>query len=65
MEEYRNLPFDQLRTLYQDIGALLAERRSEAIQNLRQQAETLGVELKEIVQKKKRGRPKKVDNDNI
>lgn len=54
--DYKDLPFDQLRTLHQDIGALLAERRHDAVQQLKDQAANLGLDLRELIPKKTRKR---------
>ena len=48
MENYRDLPYDQLRTLHREIGVLIAEKRQEALQQLRQQAAILGCTAAEL-----------------
>jgi hypothetical protein len=56
-DDIRNLPFDQLRALHLEIGALLAKKRSEALAALKQQAAVLGFTADDFVPpKKRRGR---------
>ena len=52
MDDYRELPFDQLRTLHRDVGALLAQKRHEALEQLREQAQLLGFSADELVPKR-------------
>jgi len=40
--EIQALPFDELRTLHSEIGALIAQRRHEALEQLKQQIAVLG-----------------------
>jgi hypothetical protein len=59
-DEMRNLPFDQLRALHLEIGALLAQKRSEALAALKEQAAVLGFTANDFAPpKKKRGRKPK------
>ena len=60
--DYKELPFAELRSLHRDVGALLAERRHEALQQLRDQAENLGVDLRELIPKKTRRKRAKDDD---
>jgi hypothetical protein len=60
--DYKELPFDELRLLHRDVGALLAERRHEALQQLKDQAESLGVNLRELIPKKTRKRRAREDD---
>jgi DNA-binding protein H-NS len=55
MQDYKELPFDELRTLHRDIGALIAQRRHEALEQLKQQIAVLGFNVDDLVPKKKRG----------
>ena len=55
MEDYKALPFDELRTLHREIGALIARRRHEALEQLKQQIAVLGFTTDDLVPKKKRG----------
>ena len=55
MEDYKTLPFDQLRTLHREIGALIAQRRHEALEQLKQQISVLGFSVDDLAPKKKRG----------
>jgi hypothetical protein len=56
-DEIRNLPFDQLRALHLEIGALLAQKRSEALAALEEQSAVLGFTANDFAPpKKKRGR---------
>ena len=54
IEQFKELPFDQLRTLHREIGALIAEKRHEALEHLRQQASILGFSVEELVPRKKK-----------
>ncbi len=40
--EIQALPFDELRTLHHEIGALIAQRRHEALEKLKEQIAVLG-----------------------
>jgi DNA-binding protein H-NS len=55
MLDYKNLPFDDLRTLHREIGALIGQRRHEALEQLKQQIAVLGFNVDDLVPKKKRG----------
>lgn len=57
MQDYKSLPFDELRTLHREIGALIAQRRHEALEQLKQQIAVLGFSVDDLVPKKKRGGP--------
>jgi DNA-binding protein H-NS len=54
MSDYETLPFDELRTLHRQIGALIAQRRHEALEQLKQQIAVLGFSVDDLVPKKKR-----------
>jgi DNA-binding protein H-NS len=54
MDDYANLPFDQLRTLHREIGALIAKRRHEALEELKNKVAILGFTAEDLVPKKKR-----------
>lgn len=54
LDTYKDLPFDQLRTLHREIGALIAQRRHEALEQLRQQASILGFSADDLAPKKQR-----------
>jgi DNA-binding protein H-NS len=54
MDQYKDLPFDQLRALHREIGALIAQRRHEALEQLRQQASILGFTADDLAPKKQR-----------
>jgi hypothetical protein len=58
-DEIRNLPFDQLRALHLEIGALLAQKRSEALETLKQQAAILGFSPADFVQPKTQKRKRR------
>ena len=59
------LPFDQLRTLHREIGALIAEKRSEALEQLKIQMSALGFSAEDITGKKqRRKRRKHTDGDD-
>ena len=55
MEDYKALPFDDLRTLHREIGALIAQRRHETLEQLKQQIAVLGFNVNDLVPTKKRG----------
>jgi DNA-binding protein H-NS len=54
MQDYRSLPFDELRALHREVGVLIAERRHEALEQLQQQIAPLGFSVDDLVPKKKR-----------
>ena len=54
MEDYKTLPFDQLRTLHREIGALIAQRRHEALEQLKLQISVLGFSVDDLAPKKKK-----------
>ena len=54
MESYKELPFDQLRTLHREIGALIAQRRHEALDQLKEQIAVLGFSVDDLAPKKKK-----------
>ena len=62
-QEIAQLPFDQLRSLHREIGALLAQKRMEALEQLKSQMEVLGFSPEDFAPaRKKRGRkPKEPD----
>ena len=55
--DYASLPFDQLRTLHRDIGALIAQRRQEELQQLRERAAVLGFTAEELVPPRRGRKP--------
>jgi DNA-binding protein H-NS len=55
MQDYKSLAFDELRTLHREIGALIAQRRHEALEKLKQEIAVLGFSVDDLVPKKKRG----------
>lgn len=55
--EIQALPFDELRTLHREIGALIAQRRHEALEQLKQQIAVLGFSPEDLATPKgKRGK---------
>jgi DNA-binding protein H-NS len=50
--EIEALPFDQLRSLHREIGALIAQRRHEALEQLKQQIAVLGFSVDDLAPKK-------------
>jgi DNA-binding protein H-NS len=54
MQDYRALPFNDLRTLHREIGALIGQKRHEALEQLKQQIAVLGFNVDDLVPKKKR-----------
>lgn len=64
IEDFKTLPFDELRTLHREIGALIAEKRQEALQHLREQASVLGFSAEDLAPpRKKRGRRKSTEEE--
>ena len=65
-DAYKELPFDELRTLHREIGALIAAKRTEALEELRTKASILGFTADDLVPKKpkKNGAKKYQDPDN-
>lgn len=62
--EIRDLPFDELRTLHREIGALIAEKRGEALEQLKAQMQALGFCADDLVgRKQSRKRRRQTDND--
>jgi len=53
MQEYENLPIEELPTLHRQIGALIAQRR-QTLEQLKQQIALLGFSADELAPKKKR-----------
>ena len=51
-DSIKQLSFDQLRTLHREIGALIAERRSEELEALREKMSLLGFTADELAVKK-------------
>jgi hypothetical protein len=62
--EIAQLPFDQLRSLHREIGALLAQKRMEALEELKGQMDLLGFSAEDFApQRKRRGRKPKEPDD--
>jgi hypothetical protein len=57
------MPIEELRTLHRTIGALIAEKRAEVLEQLRQQASALGFTADELMPKKKRNEPARCYQD--
>lgn len=55
IDEYKALPFDELRSLHREIGALIAQRRHEELEELKHKIAVLGFSVDDLVPKKKRG----------
>jgi len=53
-QSYKDLPFEELKALHREIGALLAERRDEALAQLREQVSALGFTVEDLLPKKPR-----------
>ena len=54
MDDYKTMPFDQLRTLHREIGALIAQRRHEALEQLKGQIAVLGFSVDDLAPKKRK-----------
>jgi DNA-binding protein H-NS len=52
--EIQALPFDELRTLHREIGALIAQRRHEALEQLKEQIAVLGFTPEDLAHPKTR-----------
>ena len=65
-EDIKNMPFDELRTLHREIGALIASKRTEALEELRARASILGFTADDLAPKKtrKNGAKRYQDPDN-
>ena len=61
--EIQALPFDELRTLHREIGALIAEKRSEALEQLKTQMSALGFSAEDIAGRKQRRKRRKHKDD--
>lgn len=63
--EIESLPFDELRTLHREIGALIAHKRHEALEQLKEKMMVLGFTPDYFAPpRKKRGRrPKQPPED--
>lgn len=55
MQDYKELPFDELRSLHREIGALIAQRRHEALEEVKERIAVLGFSVDDLLPKKKRG----------
>src|SRR5690242_17247737 len=54
MQDYNALPLDQLRTLHRELGALIAQRRHEALEQVKQQIAVLGFNIDDLVPKRRK-----------
>lgn len=54
MHDYKSLAFDELRSLHREIGALIAQRRHEALEQLKQQIAVLGFSVDDLTPKKRK-----------
>src|SRR5438093_801152 len=54
MQDYNGLPLDELRTLHREIGALIAQRRNEALEQVKQQIAVLGFNVDDLVPRKRK-----------
>ena len=57
------LPFDELRTLHREIGALIAENRSGTLEQLKAQMLALGFTSEDVAGKKQRRKRRKHTED--
>lgn len=55
IDDMKTMPFDELRTLHREIGALIAQRRHEALEELKHKVAVLGFTAEDLIPKKKRG----------
>jgi len=64
LPDIQALPFDQLRTLHREIGAMLAQKRHEALEHLKEQMAVLGFTPEDFQPpRKKRGRKPRQQHD--
>ena len=56
MDDSKTMPFDQLRTLHREIGALIAQRRHEALDQLKEQIAVLGFSVDDLAPKKRKSK---------
>ena len=54
MQDYNVLPLDELRTLHRELSALIAQRRHEALEQVKQQIATLGFNVDDLVPRKRK-----------
>ena len=54
IEDIKSMAFDELRTLHREIGALIASKRTEALEELRAKASILGFTADDLAPKKAR-----------
>lgn len=63
--EIEAMPFDELRTLHREIGALIAERRHQELQELKERASILGFTASDFIdQRTGKSKPKYRNPDN-
>ncbi len=55
IDDCKTLPFDELRSLHREIGALIAQRRHEELEELKHKIAVLGFSVDDLLPKKKRG----------
>ena len=53
--DYQQLPYEELKTLHQEVGQLLQARRKEALEQLRAQMTSLGFKPEELMVKPVKG----------
>ena len=63
MQDYTQLALDDLRSLHREIGALIAQRRHEALEQVKQQIAVLGFNIDDLVPRKAPGSVKYHDPD--
>lgn len=66
IDQIKDLRFDELRALSRDIAALLAQKRHEAVEKIKQEIEQLGLTQEDFAPpRKKRGRKPKHQQEEI
>lgn len=56
MTDYKELPYDQLKSLHKEIGAFLSEKKQEELEQLRTKMAALGFTPDDLAPKKPNGK---------
>ena len=58
MIEYKTLPYDELKSLHKEIGAFIAEKKQEELEQLRIKMASLGFTPEDLAPRKSNGKAK-------
>jgi DNA-binding protein H-NS len=66
MTDYKDLPYEELKSLHREIGALVVHKRAEALEELQARVNALGFTVEDLVPKRngKHVTPKYRDPEN-